>query len=1351
MPSQRANITKSAGLYTFLSELSAPEGAQVIADNVNIDKLGVITPRRGFNDYGDALTQSTDRVRQIMQYKGRILRHFNTTLEFDDGSETFTAFAGNYSEVEPGFRIKFLESNGNFYFTTSDGIKKISATAASQLTPSSGYITDAGAPKAVGLSGKIQPSTGGFLPPQSKVAYKILFGYKDKNNNLILGTPSARQVISNTSEDRFTSENTTVEFINGETGGGEYIGNYWILYTKDSGYYVWYNDAADSADQPQTNETIGKTGIEVIIQNPGTNDEILNATGNAIDSVIGDKFEITINTANDLLTLISTEDGSIPDASQGTMSISDMSVTVSQQGAVSEGSNANVQLSFIIPNGVTTDYFYQIYRTANVTVSEGITLNDIDPGEDANLVIENPVTVSPGAEITVVDSTPNTFRNTGTPLYNNPISGQGLLQTNDRPPIAKDIESFSNFTFYANTKTFHRFTFNIVSVDDFGNLETDFIIGNEDGRYKYTFQGQQEQTTIDCGTVADTAETTSSNDSYISLYSAGDKRQYYIWFDKGAGDDPLIENATGIRVNLTGAGSAENVAPYLADAVELIDDFSVSETATSVTIENVNNGDTTDTDTPTSTPSTDIGTGWAITIDNQGTGEDAANNYALWSILPSVGQSIEETARSLVSVINQDVNSPVNAFYLSGANDLPGQILLENRNLEDKPFYVAVRNTGTIGDDIGGEFSPNLPVINDTVSLSSVGDETVVTSASHGLLEGDLVYVYAPNNSPAITAAYTISSVTTNTFAIPVETIVIDSTDAFFFLASQESDNLEAPNRIYYSKLGQPEAVPISNFIDVGGKDGSIERILALRDNLFILKEDGTYILSGTPPFSIRLLDNTSNIVAPDSAVVMNNQIFSLNEDGIVTITETGVSLISRPIEDLISNVTREEFDFRLKTFGVSYESDKAYLIWLPSRTTDAVATQSYRYNVFERTWTRWTVPATSGFVSRRDKLYIGDGTRNYLQRERKNNDRTDFSDRNFTLSVPNNAILGKEIQLSSVSDVNIGDVLVQTQYLTITLYNNFLNKLELDPDVSKVLVSLDTSTDTFTASSHGFANEDQVNVNGTIYYIINANSNTFQVSEVKNGAAFDFDVDFNVVVVNRVFDQLALSAGANVASAMDVINNKLISIGVNVTSHVYLNSDWESLSNSFNDLIDEINSTISGTRFKNYRKIETTTEYESIITEIDTLKNTVTVLFDPLFIEGTIENHLGIATEIQWSPLHFGDPSSLKQVSKGTIIFDQNNFTKATTSYSSDLSQDFIPINITGKGVGYWGSATWGNPDLYWGGNGNDVPNMNIIPREKQRCRYINVKFEHNIAREDFRILGVTAVVRIVSDRAYR
>jgi hypothetical protein len=1189
---------------------------------------------------------------------------------------------------------KQKEVNGNLYFTSSDGIKKISASSASDFTTASNFIVDAGAPKAIDLSAKTLPATSGFLPPESKVAYKVLFGYRDSNNVLILGAPTSRFIVTNNSQNVTVPEQFTFQFIGTPSN---YIGNYITVDSVNNQYYIWFSEAGGSTQEPQDAGTIGRTGIEVsIVSASDTNQQVAQKVANVLFNEFIDLFTVSVNSAT--VRLISKEEGNLTDATAGSLTEdTDVDTVIIQQGDVSEGTSANCEITTIIPDGVTTDYFVQVYRTSVISVSQGLDINDIDPGEDCNLVYEEPITQPAGSTITITDIQPNSFRDTGVPLYNNPISGEGILQANEVPPIAKDIENFNNFTFYANTKTFHRNQLTFLSVDDFGDQETSIVIGNEDIAREYVFQGEQEVTTIVCDDVDNTLET-NANDSYIEIYSANDERKYYIWFDKGSGVDPLIDSATSIRVDLSADGiiGTDNVGQYLELALLEFSDFNITyDNIDTITITNINNGDSTDADTPTSDPSTDIGTDWSITISTQGRGEDSSTNRALWSILPSVGQAIEETARSFVRIVNKDTLSPVRATYLSGENDLPGLILLENKDLEDKPFYIGVKNVGAIGTDIGAEFSPELPVIDEDVTgiASAPLDSNVtrITSTAHGLSTGDNIYLYAPSNDSVISNKFTVTVFDVNNFDINFTTITGDSTNAFFFKASQESDNEERPNRIYYSKLQQPEAVPIVNFIDVGGKDEPIERILALRDTLFILKTDGVYTLTGfNAPFNVRLLDNTTNIIAPDSAVVLDNQIFALMDDGISVITESGSQVISRSIENKILAVTGTDVDFRLKTFGVAYENDKAYIIWLPSVAGDETATQAFRYNYYERTWTEWTVSATCGRVSRKENtLYIGDGSREYLQKERKNRSRTDYADRNFTRQIPDGSISGTKIRLSSFTDVNIGDVLVQDQYVTIDVYNNLLSKLDIDPNVT----------------------------------------------------SSDYESELKAVT------------GDNAASKLESLNLKMIGDGISVTSYTWLN-EIESIKTNFNALIQELNGELSGTQFKTYVEVDQATTYESVIVDKNTIRpdfNEVEVLIEPRFFEGDIEVYKSIQKRIQWSPLHFGDPSAQKQFSKGTIILDQNNFTKATVSYSSDLSQGFVDIEKNGKGVGYYSSGFYGDPDLYWGGNGNDVPLMNIIPREKQRGRYLNVKFEHNIAREGFRILGVSSVVRAVSDRAYR
>jgi hypothetical protein len=185
--------------------------------------------------------------------------------------------------------------------------------------------------------------------------------------------------------------------------------------------------------------------------------------------------------------------------------------------------------------------------------------------------------------------------------------------------------------------------------------------------------------------------------------------------------------------------------------------------------------------------------------------------------------------------------------------------------------------------------------------------------------------------------------------------------------------------------------------------------------------------------------------------------------------------------------------------------------------------------------------------------------------------------------------------------------------------------------------------------------------------------------------------------------------------------------------------------------MIGQLNNVACDTSLKNYKTFSDTVPYESIITSIDFNRNEVTQAYAIPLIEGSITIFKGIKTKIQWQPMHFGDPSGLKQIAESSIMFDQNNFYSATISFSSDLSQSFSDIPFLSKGVGYWGYGEFGGQNYYWGGDGNDAPFRTIVPLQKQRCRYLTMKYSHMNAREKWRILGVSSVVRAISSRAYR
>ena len=938
-------VHKAKGLKTFRNELTLNEGSLITADNVVIDRDDVIESRRGFSTYSQDFGNSSDRAKQILQYKDTLLLHYDDKLMYDDGSGDLNQFEGVYEEVEDNLRIKGIEANGNFYFTSDDGVKKISATNSTQFTTSAGYIIDSGAPKALDVFSFIDPvSTSGFFETAKTIGYRVVWGYKDVNENLILGAPSAISIVNNT------------------TGG-----------------------------------------------------------------------------------------------------------------------NRTTKLQFTIPSSITngSDYFYQVYRSAQSS-------SDL-PEDELNLVFEDFPTSTDytNGYVEVSDVTPEDFRTSGTPLYTNPISGETILQANEQAPLCTDIAEFKNSVFYANTKTRHKKNLNIISVSGLSN---------------------------------------------------GDQ----------------------ITIGFTGGSSTTYT-------------FQASE--------------------------------------NIGARE------VLLSTSGTVAQNIDDTARSLVRVINRDTSSFVYAYYISSVNDVPGQILLEARSLSDTDFYVKVSDVS-----MSPNFNPQLP--------------------------------------------------TTET---------------------ELSDNEEFPNRIYYSKTSEPEAVPIVNYFDVGERDSAIKRIIALRDSLFIMKEDGIYRLSGsdTTSFVVSLFDSSSPIAAPDSAAVLNNQIYMLTRQGVVTVTDSGVSIISRDIERKILEPINKNSNFDQYIFGVSYESDRAYIMWMPEIANDTVATQCYRYNVFTRTWVRWDVSATCGLVIEgSDKLYIGAADTNGIEAERKDYDRTDFVDRDYIVDLLDDSVNSTVLNLPAITREEVNDIILQNQYITISRFNRLLSKLDMD-------VYLD-------------------------------------------------DTDYK--------SSLTISVGGNLATSLNNLINK---INADDASYDYSTTlglpdgNIEELRDKYNALVSDLNSS-TGTFYLNYRQYTDLVFYESYITEINANTNKITLAEEIPLLVGDLVHYKSIRSEVQWSPQTVDTSGMMKQFREATLMFDQMSFSQGSFIFRSDISDDQIFTTFNGEGNGAYGSQIYG--EFTYGGGADQRQIRTYVPRNKQRSRFIIMGFLHNIGRENFAITGYSLTYNSdTTERAYR
>jgi hypothetical protein len=237
-------------------------------------------------------------------------------------------------------------------------------------------------------------------------------------------------------------------------------------------------------------------------------------------------------------------------------------------------------------------------------------------------------------------------------------------------------------------------------------------------------------------------------------------------------------------------------------------------------------------------------------------------------------------------------------------------------------------------------------------------------------------------------------------------------------------------NGLYYSQPSEPEAVPLDNYLLVGSADKNILRVLALRDSLFVLKEDGVFRVWGTDPtnFQVNLLDNTAILIAPESAVVLNNQIYALTTQGAVTISETGVSIISRAIESSLTSLTTIVQSSTLTTpaFGVAYESMRAYWLFLPTTSSDTTPTQYYRYNYITGAWTHGALSKTCGIVNPvDDRLYLGNALLSIIDVERKNLLYSDYAD--YYSSKTITSVKSTTVSMTGADTVTVGGILYQS------------------------------------------------------------------------------------------------------------------------------------------------------------------------------------------------------------------------------------------------------------------------------------------------------------------------------------
>lgn len=310
----RSEIRSFKGLYLQRNSFTVPDGALEIAKNIVISSDDMMSRCRGFYSYFDVISGT---LNNLFEYQGILIAAYEDKLRYytdigvapnETGSEgTITPDTGvtiSINQVETR-TSRAAQSNGNFFCTTDYGVIKLSSY--------NSMAFKAGAPQGLDINaGFINGTNNTWFEADNIVGYRIVFGYTDANENLILGAPSEIITISNP-----------------------------LVATK-----AWARSGGGPYTMTVTSVAHGLTTGQYLLFSAGAGGTPANYEGS---------FQITVLTADTFSYSVSSD----PGAASGTLSYCYA---------------MPVRLESTVPSEITTNqqWFYQVYRSSQQAITIGL-------------------------------------------------------------------------------------------------------------------------------------------------------------------------------------------------------------------------------------------------------------------------------------------------------------------------------------------------------------------------------------------------------------------------------------------------------------------------------------------------------------------------------------------------------------------------------------------------------------------------------------------------------------------------------------------------------------------------------------------------------------------------------------------------------------------------------------------------------------------------------------------------------------------------------------------------------------------------------------------------------------------
>lgn len=194
MPFAYPEIKDFAGIYKQANSFNVPDGALEQAENYVLAKDGVLQKQRGAYDYYDA-ESAGKTLNNLFLYQNKLIAlmadgigYFTNTGTSPNETGLLTTLSGATVTLS-GLRVaRSAQSNGNLYVTTDNGVVNLEAYNST--------IRKAGVPPALDLRAAFSAANGP-IAAQTQVAWRVVFGRRDANDNLLLGAPSDIVILTN--------------------------------------------------------------------------------------------------------------------------------------------------------------------------------------------------------------------------------------------------------------------------------------------------------------------------------------------------------------------------------------------------------------------------------------------------------------------------------------------------------------------------------------------------------------------------------------------------------------------------------------------------------------------------------------------------------------------------------------------------------------------------------------------------------------------------------------------------------------------------------------------------------------------------------------------------------------------------------------------------------------------------------------------------------------------------------------------------------------------------------------------------------------------------------------------------